>query len=61
MLALRQLAIPGDGPLGPGRLNGIGVSRDGRTIWVTLTGEIAAYPGLEGAVLEMPAFGGSGA
>jgi hypothetical protein len=35
------------------RLNGIAVSEDGKTVWMTATG-----PGRQGFVLRMPAFGG---
>jgi hypothetical protein len=42
--------------LGNGRLNGIAVSPDGGTIWVTVAGQLAGQGNVEGAVLELPAF-----
>ena len=56
-LAVRQVQVPGLGPLGAGRLNGIAVSPDGQRIWMTVSGPIPGYPGLDGAVVEAPAFG----
>lgn len=58
VLAVRAVEVPGEGVLGSGRLNGIAVSRDGQTIWVTVTGEIEGFPGQEGSIVELPAFGG---
>jgi hypothetical protein len=51
--------LPGARPLGTGRLNGIAVSPDGSTIWVTMTGQLGdGWQGAStGAVLELPAFG----
>jgi hypothetical protein len=57
VLAVRQVQVPGLGPLGAGRLNGIAVSPDGQRIWMTVSGPIPGYPGMEGAVVESPAFG----
>ena len=42
--------------LGNGRLNGIATSPDGRTIWVTVAGQLAGQGNVKGAVLELPAF-----
>jgi hypothetical protein len=59
MVAVRQVAVTGLGALGPGRLNGIAVSRDAQKLWVTVSGALPGFPGVEGAVLELPAFGAS--
>lgn len=58
VLAVRQVDVPGEGVLGPGRLNGIAVSRDGQTIWLTVSGTFEGFPEYEGAVVEVQAFGG---
>ncbi len=55
-VAVRQVELPGMGRLGAGRLNGIAVSPDAQRIWVTVSGSIPGFPGLEGAVMEVPAF-----
>jgi hypothetical protein len=53
VVAVRRVVHADGRPLGALRLNGIAVSSDASTIWVTVTG-----PGShEGAVLELPAFG----
>jgi hypothetical protein len=57
VLAVRQVDVPGLGRLGAGRLNGIAVSADAQRIWLAVSGTIPGYPGLEGAVVEAPAFG----
>jgi hypothetical protein len=59
VVAVRQVELAGVGPVGPGRLNGIAVSSDAQRIWVTLSGTLPEYPGLSGAVVELPAFGGA--
>jgi len=60
VVAARRVRVPGGRSLGDGRLNGIAVSPDGKTIWATMTGQ----PGggrpprtSTGAVLQLPAFG----
>lgn len=58
IVAIRRIRVQGMGQLGPGQLNGIAVSPDARRIWVTVTGRLPGYP--EGAVIEVPAFGGPG-
>jgi hypothetical protein len=58
VLAMRRVKLPNHSPFGAGRLNGIAVSPDARKIWVTVSGRLAGYP--EGAVIELPAFGGPG-
>jgi hypothetical protein len=53
IVAIARISIPGRGLVGPGLINGIAVSPDARTIWVSLSG-----PSLDGgAVIEIPAFG----
>lgn len=59
VVATRRVEVPGVGVLGGGRLAGIAVSSDAQKIWVSVTGELPQYPGLRGAVLELPAFGAS--
>jgi DNA-binding beta-propeller fold protein YncE len=49
VVALCRVTLPGTGPLGAGRLNGIAVSPDAGRIWVTVSGRI-----------ELPAFGAPG-
>src|SRR5262249_10917033 len=58
VVASRQVALPGQRPFGPGRLNGIATSPDAARIWVTVSGAIPGYPG-EGAIVELPAFDAS--
>jgi hypothetical protein len=57
VVAVRQVALPGHGALGAGRLNGIAVSPDARRLWVTVSGVAPEFPQAEGFVLELPAFG----
>lgn len=59
VVATRRVEVPGVGVLGGGRLAGITVSSDAQKIWVSVSGELPQYPGLKGAVLELPAFGAS--
>ena len=54
--AVRRVALPA-GDLGTARLNGIGVSPDGSTIWATISGTLPGFTS-SGAVLALPAFGG---
>lgn len=58
VIAIRRVALQGIGPLGADRLNGIAVAPDTLHIWVTVTGGLLGYS--EGAVIELPAFGGPG-
>jgi hypothetical protein len=55
--AVRRVEVPGMGALGAGRLNGIAVSPDASTIWVTISGVLGGPTTAEGGVLELPAFG----
>lgn len=55
VVAVRRVTLPGVGPLGPDRLNGIGVSPDADRIWVTVDTRLPGHP--EGALIELPAFG----
>ncbi len=57
VVAVRRVTIPGIGWVGAGRLNGIAISPDAGHIWVTLSGALPGYP--EGAVVELPVFGGT--
>src|SRR5947208_8792239 len=59
VVAARHVRLPGGGSLRAGRLNGIAVSPDGRTIWVTVTGPPGDRPPWTstGAVLQLPGFG----
>jgi hypothetical protein len=59
VVAVRRISLPGIGPLGPDRLNGIAISPDATHVWVTISGALSGYP--EGAVVELPAFGAAGA
>jgi hypothetical protein len=61
VVAVADLEIPGLGPVGPDRLNGIVASPDALKLWVTLSGDLPDYPQHEGVVVELPAFGASGA
>jgi hypothetical protein len=58
VVAIRRVALPGIGPLGADRLNGIAVSPDSLHIWVAISGTLPGYP--DGALIELPAFGGPG-
>jgi hypothetical protein len=55
-----QIELPGLGPLGGGRLNGIAVSPDATKIWVAVNGTLAGFPDAPGAIVEVPAFGAPG-
>jgi hypothetical protein len=56
VVAVRRVRLANGQALGNGRLNGIAVSPDGSTIWVTVLGQLAGQGNLEGAVLALPAF-----
>src|SRR5262245_18161617 len=58
VVAIRRITVPGIGPLGGDRLNGIAVSPDAARVWLTVGGRLAGHP--EGAVIEIPAFGAPG-
>jgi hypothetical protein len=57
VVAVRRVELEGGRSLGKARLNGIAVSPDERTIWVTVTGHPPGEENFVGAVLELPAFG----
>jgi len=57
VVAIRRIVLSGGRDLGPGLLNGIGVSPDAQRIWVTVSGALPDHPGAPGALLELPAFG----
>lgn len=60
VVAVRTIEVAGLGLLGPNQLNGIATSEDGKRVWVTVTGAHPAYPGAEGMVLVLDAFGFDG-
>jgi hypothetical protein len=61
VVAVAQITVPGYGVVGPGLVNGIAVSPDAGTIWVSLSGARAGSPrGLSGSVVSLPAFGALG-
>ncbi len=57
VVAVRRVTLPGGRDLGPDRLNGIAVSADAQTIWVTISGALSDYPDAPGALLALSAFG----
>jgi hypothetical protein len=57
VVAIRKVTLPGVGPVGADRLNGIAISPDAQHLWVTVTGSLPGHP--EGAVAELPVFGGT--
>jgi hypothetical protein len=57
IVAVAQIDLPGSDVVGAGLLNGIAVSPDARTIWVSLSGRGSAHPELSGSIIEIPAFG----
>jgi DNA-binding beta-propeller fold protein YncE len=57
VVAVRRVRLADGRSLGNGRLNGIAVSPDGNTIWVTVLVKLAGQGNIEGSVLELPAFG----
>jgi hypothetical protein len=58
VVAVRRVELDGGRSLGNGRLNGIAVSPDESTIWVTVTSHPPGERNFVGAVLQLPAFGG---
>jgi hypothetical protein len=61
VLAVRTVQLPGEGNVGPDRLNGIAVSPDATRIWLTINGPVAGFTASPGALIEVPAFGAAGA
>ena len=59
VVAARQVMLQDGESLGGARLSSIAVSPDSARIWVTVTGPLPGFPGQDGAVLELPAFGAS--
>lgn len=57
VLARRSIEVPELGLLGADRLDSIVVAPDAERIWVGISGELPPFTGLEGAILELPAFG----
>jgi hypothetical protein len=57
VVTVRRVELDGGGSLEECRLNGIAVSPDESTIWVTVTGHLPGERNIVGAVLELPAFG----
>jgi hypothetical protein len=57
VLAIRRIGLAQLGVLGPGRLNGIATAPDATRIWVSISGEVPGSNGVDGAILELPAFG----
>ena len=53
---IRRVILRGGRELGRARLNGIAGSRDGTTIWVTISGRLFDWIPLRGAVLELDSF-----
>jgi hypothetical protein len=58
--AVRRVRLSNGRAPGDGRLNGIATSPDGQRIWVTVVGHLAGNDNLNGAVVELPAFGAPG-
>jgi hypothetical protein len=56
LVAVRRVEVPGHGMLGPNKINGIAVSRDAQTLWVTVTGALTGIAGSTGAVIAVPSF-----
>src|SRR5262245_7027980 len=56
VVAIRKLQRTDGRLLDSARLNGIAVSPDSTTIWVTVSGHLPGWGKATGAVLEMPAF-----
>ena len=56
VVSARRVRLADGRSLGNARLNGIGISPDAGTIYVTTVGHLPGYGNLEGAVLALPAF-----
>ena len=61
VVAVRTIEVPGLGPLGADRIQGIAVAPDATKLWITVSGSLPAFQDSPGGVLEMPAFGAGGA
>ena len=57
VVEVRRVTLPDGTTIGANRLNGIAVSPDAQTIWLTVSGTVAGYPDAPGVLLEAPAFG----
>jgi uncharacterized integral membrane protein (TIGR00698 family) len=55
--AVAHIFVPGLGTVGPGMLGGIATSPDAQSIWVSLSSHEPRHPGLDGAIVRIPAFG----
>lgn len=60
VVAARKVNVPGIGVLERNRLNGIATSGDATRMWLTLSGTHPGFPGAEGLVVEVEAFGAEG-
>jgi hypothetical protein len=58
--AVAEVHVPGHGEIGPDLLNGIAVSPDARTLWLSLSAGPAGDGTISGSVIEVPAFGAPG-
>jgi sugar lactone lactonase YvrE len=57
VVAVRRLQVDGLGLIGPGWVNGIGLSTDGAALYVTLTGPIEVGDRVwRGLLISIPAF-----
>ncbi len=56
VVAVRRVRLADGRSLGNARLNGIAISPDAGTIYVTTVGHLPGYGNLEGAVLALPGF-----
>ena len=54
---MRRLVFPDGTAIGANQLNGIAVSPDAQTLWLTLSGAVPGYPDAPGVLIEAPAFG----
>jgi len=57
VVAVGRVRLADGRSLGNARLNGIAVSPDGSTIWVTVVGHLPGLGNVQGAVLALPKFG----
>ena len=60
VIAQARITVPGLGVLGSGRLNGIAIAEDAQRLWLTLSGELADYPGRDGVLIVVSAFDAQG-
>jgi hypothetical protein len=56
VVSVRRVRLADGRSLGNARLNGIAISSDAGTIYVTTVGHLPGYGNLAGAVLALPAF-----